>query len=285
MKRKKILVTAIATAIMSVFISVPLVASAGSFRAVPVRLYLDARTRTAVLKVTNDGDEKVTVQLEASSWSQDADGKDVYEPTKDIVFFPKIAEIEKGQEKIIRVGYEGKKGAAPETAEKTYRLFLQELPVSKPGEVAVKMAIRMGLPVFVAPVKALKEGVVEKMELSDGSLRVKVRNKGNSHIIISRVKAKGIDESGAEAFSAESPGWYVLAGGARGFVVDVAKENCLKAKEIKVEAEADKAVISGSLNVDKGLCADKPAPVKEGMKELRGQGEQGAKAPESKSGK
>ena len=253
--KKKLLITALVITI----ISVPLIASAGSFRAVPVKLYLDARTKTAVLKVTNDGEEKVTVQLEAVSWRQDNDGKDIYEPTKDIVFFPKIADIEQGQEKIIRVGYEGKKATAPESTEKTYRLFIQELPVSKPGEVAIKMAIRMGLPIFVAPeTKAVKQGIIEKMALSDGSLTVKVRNAGNSHLILSRIKAKGIDGAGGEAFSAESPGWYVLAGSARGFAVDVGKADCLKAREIKAEAEADKVVITGSLNVDKNLCADKP---------------------------
>lgn len=257
----------------SVFMSVPLMALAGSFRAVPVRLYLDARTKTAVLRVTNDGDEKVTVQLEAVSWAQDSEGKDIYEPTKDIIFFPKIADIEKGEEKIIRVGYEGKKALSDE---KTYRLFIQELPVSKPGEVAIKMAIRLGLPVFVAPEKAVKQGVIEKMDISEGSLLVRVRNKGNSHIIISRIKAKGIDDSGADAFAAESAGWYVLAGGARVFAVDVAKEDCLKAKEIKVEAEADKAVIAKSLNVDKNLCADKPVP-KEPQKGPREPGEPGSK--------
>lgn len=252
------MIIALTAAVMSVFISVPFIAEAGSFKTVPVRLYLDARTKTTVLRVTNDGDEKVTVQLEAVSWAQDSEGNDIYEPTKDIIFFPKIADIEKGEEKIIRIGYEGKKAGAIESMEKTYRLFIQELPVSKPGEVAAKMAIRLGLPVFVATEKAVKEGVIEKMDISEGSIRVRVRNKGNSHILLSRIKAKGIDDSGADVFAAESPGWYVLAGGARGFTVDMAKEECLKAKEIKVEAEADKAVIAGSLQVDKNLCADRP---------------------------
>lgn len=243
-----------------IFAALPSLAAAGSFRAVPVRLYLDARTKTAVLKVANDGDEKVTVQLEAISWSQGSDGKDVYSPTKDIVFFPKIADIEKGQEKIIRIGYEGQKGASI-ASEKTYRLMLQELPVSKPGEVAIKMAIRMGLPVFVTPEMAVKEGAVDKVALSDGSVAVSVKNTGNSHISISRIKAKGFDAAGAEVFSAETPGWYVLAGRTRVFGVDMAREDCLRTQEIKVEAEAEKAIYSSTLIVDRQLCADKPKPV------------------------
>lgn len=126
------------------------------------------------------------------------------------------------------------------------------------------MAIRMGLPVFVAPInKAVKDGVVQSMALSDGGLTVRIRNKGNSHLILSRIKAKGIDAAGAETFVTESPGWYVLAGSARDFAVDVAKEGCLKTKEIKAiaETDADKVAITGSLAVDPALCAEKPAPV------------------------
>ena len=34
--------------------------------------------------------------------------------------------------------------------------------------------------------------------------------------------------------------------------------DCLKAKEIMIEAEVDKEVIKANLDVDQKLCADKP---------------------------
>ncbi len=235
----------------------PLHASAGNFKAVPIRLYLDSKTKTAVLKVTNEGEEKVTVQLEAVEWQQDENGKDIYQPSKEIIFFPKIADIEKGEEKIIRVGYEGKKADA---AEKTYRLYVQELPVSKPGEAAVKMAVRLGIPVFIKPVKEAQGRSLEGMSLSDGAVMIKVKNSGNSHLIISRLRARGLDSEGKEAFAKEAAGWYVLSGRTRTFAVDLPKEDCLKANEIKVETEIDKGMLEGKFTVDKNQCADKPKP-------------------------
>lgn len=232
-------------------------AAAGSFRAAPIKIFFDAKTKTTVLKVTNDGGEKVTVQLEAFEWLQDESGKEQYNPTKDIIFFPKIADIAAGEEKIVRVGYQGQKAG---NLEKTYRLFLQELPVSSPGEVSVKMAIRMGLPVFIEPDKKLKERKITKLELADGSLNVTIKNSGNSHFVVGKIKVKGLDESQNEVFSKEKGGWYVLAGASKTFPVDVTKEDCLKASEVKVEAEADKEVMASSLMVDKTLCADKPKP-------------------------
>ncbi len=245
--------------ILSVYLLLllPLHAAAGNFKASPIRLYLDSKTKTAVLKVTNDGEEKVTVQLEAVQWQQDENGKDIYQPTKDIIFFPKIGDIEKGEEKIVRVGYEGKKNDA---VEKTYRLMVQELPVSKPGEVAIKMAIRLGIPVFIKPVKEIQGRSIEGMSLSEGAVLVKVKNSGNSHLIISRLRARGLDSEGKEAFVKEAAGWYVLSGRTRAFAVDVPKEECLKAEEIKVEAEIERGLLEGKFAVDKNLCADKPKP-------------------------
>ncbi|NOT98289.1 MAG: molecular chaperone [Sideroxydans sp.] len=246
-------------------------AEAGSFRAAPIKIFFDAKTKTTVLKVTNDGGEKVTVQLEAFEWLQDEAGKEQYNPTKDIIFFPKIADIAAGEEKIIRVGYQGQKVG---NIEKTYRLFLQELPVSSPGEVSVKMAIRMGLPVFVEPEKKLKDRKIIKLELADGSLSVTVKNAGNSHFVVGKINVKGLDESQSEVFSKEKGGWYVLAGASKAFPVDLPKEDCLKASKVKVEAEAEKDVMTSTLAVDKALCADKPKPpMREALSESDGEKE------------
>jgi P pilus assembly chaperone PapD len=124
--------------------------------------------------------------------------------------------------------------------------------------VAVKMAIRMGLPVFVEPEVIHKDRKIEKMQLADGSLKVTVKNSGNSHFVVSKIKAKGQDESHAEVFAKEVGGWYVLAGAANSFDVEVPKADCLKAKAIKAEAEVEKEVLTSTLQVETNLCADKP---------------------------
>jgi fimbrial chaperone protein len=237
----------------------PIQAIAGSFKVIPIKLFFDAKTSSAVLRLLNEGDEKVTVQLNAMIWSQDENGEDRYEPAKDIIFFPKIADIDKGGERIVRVGYQGPKSG---TREKTYRLFLQELPVSKPGETALRLVLKLAVPIFIAPAKEIKERVIEKTELSSGRVLVKVKNGGNAHFIVSKIKAAGLDVSGAEVFSKEIGGWYVLAGAFRIFTIDIPEKECLKASLIKITAEAEGSGMDAQLNVNPVQCK-KPEKSKE----------------------
>jgi fimbrial chaperone protein len=231
----------------------PFEAMAG-FKATPIKVYFDNKTKTAVLSVENDGDDKTTIQVEAMAWSQDEKGNDQYTPTKDLIFFPKIVSIEKGEEKIIRVGYEGAFAAN----EKTYRLFLQELPVRKEGDPAVNIALRMGLPVFVKAVKETPAMSIESLKLAKGSLEVMVKNSGNSHIIVSKIKAQGTGPDARQTFAREIGGWYALAGRSRAYSIDVPKAECLQTKEIKVQVTVDKTVMEEKLAVNKGMCSEKP---------------------------
>lgn len=250
--------------ILGFFLLIHAPVSAGSFKAVPVKVFLDAQTKTTVLSVLNQGDERVTIQLDAKSWQQDDTGKDLYGETRDIIFFPKIATIEKGQEQIIRIGYQGMQ----ETREKTYRLFMQELPVSKPGEMALKLALTLSIPVFVKPAKeGAPDWTAEGAGLSEETLRVKVRNSGNKHIMVSKIRAAGLDDSGKEVFSADAAGWYTLAGTAKIFQVPVAYESCLKIKTLQVTTEVEKDKKTFSLNVEKGMCTRKPEDAPKRTKE------------------
>ena len=238
----------------AIFLLLPTLVFAGSFKAVPIKLFFDAGSRTSLLKVTNQGDEKVTVQLDAKEWSQNEKGQDIYEETKDIVFFPKIADIEEGEERIVRIGYQGQNVLLQE---KTYRLFLQELPISKPGEMALKFALRLGIPVFVNPKQARTEWAINGVDLSKGILTVKVRNSGNIHFIVSKIKAVGLDGSGKEVFSRDINGWYTLAGVSKHFAVGVSHEECLSSKAINVAVEVDNTWKEARLDVNKSMCTPK----------------------------
>jgi fimbrial chaperone protein len=231
---------------------------------VPTKLFVDAQVKTAVLKIVNEGDEKVAIQLDAKRWRQDESGKDVYDATGDIIFFPKILNIEKGQTQIIRIGFQG----AQKPGEETYRLFLQELPVIKPGEMALKFALTLSIPVFVKPLKeAPADWSAEPSVLSEETLRVKVKNNGNRHISVSKIKVVGLDEAGVEVFKGESAGWYTLSGTAKIFPVSISFEDCLKAKTIQVATSVDKETKTFRLNVEKEMCTRKPEEVQKRTKE------------------
>jgi fimbrial chaperone protein len=255
----------IITILTALSLSFPAAALAGSFKAIPIKLFMDAKTKTAVLKIVNEGEEKVTVQLDAKKWTQDETGKDLYEETGDIIIFPKMADIQKGEERIIRVGYSGK----PAAREQTYRIFAQELPVSKPGEMALKFALNLSIPLFIKPLKETTDWSVEVAGLSEESLKIKVKNSGNSHIVVSKFKAVGLDDAGKEAFSHDMAGWYTLPGSTRLFTLPIPYDDCLKAKTIRVEAAVERTSKEAILTVGKEMCTRKPEQPKNEKKERK----------------
>src|SRR3972149_373030 len=86
------------------FLILPSLARAGEWRVTPIRLVFDRGAKSGVVTVSNGGDEKIEVQMSASEWTQDAEGKDRYAETNDLVFFPTIMTIESKQERILRGG-------------------------------------------------------------------------------------------------------------------------------------------------------------------------------------
>jgi len=251
--RKTILIKILAVA----FLLVPCAALAGSFRAVPIKVRMDARNKTAVLKVTNDGAEKVTVQITAKEWYQGEKGRDLYRDTKDIIYFPRMADIKAGEERIIRLGYKGKASLR----EKTYRLFVEELPVTEPGEaMALKFALRLSVPIFVAPPKEVRKVSIEGAELKDGTVVVRVRNSGNTHLVVRKVRASGVSASGDEVFSKDMGGWYILSGLTRPYGLGVPEKGCLEAAKISVTVEAGKETLERAVSVDRAACKSPKKP-------------------------
>lgn len=240
--------------LIGIIIFLPALSFAGAFQVVPPKAIFDFKKGAKVsVTISNKSEEKVTIQVDLMEWTQDEKGNEVYKPTKDIAYFPKIFNIEANKEGMVRLGYLGKQ---PDV-EKTYRLFLRELPITKPGETAIKTAIQITIPVFIPAVKETQTNrmAIENTELSNGKIIVKVRNNGNSHIMASKIKAAGMDETGKETFSKEITGWYVLPGIAKPFPIDIASEDCLKSKTIKVSVEEEKSKAEAGMDVDAAQCA------------------------------
>lgn len=233
------------------FLLLPHLTSASSFKVTPVKLFFNPGTKTDVIRISNLGDNTLTVQLNAKKWTQDPTGLDQYEATKDIVFFPKIVTIDREEERIIRVGYQGKMDAA---SEQTYRLFLQELPVIKPGEVALKFALTMGVPIFIEPVKEIKKSSIEGLSFSKGILNVKIKNNGNRHFIVGEITASGLDGRGKGIFKTSGKGWYVLAGAEKTFQVNIPESDCQKASKLDVTVEVEQNLLKGNLDLNKSQC-------------------------------
>jgi fimbrial chaperone protein len=159
--------------------------------------------------------------------------------------------LDKSEEKILRAGIK-----IPATAkEKTYRLFIEEIPEPKKAEgVNVAIAIRFGVPIFVKPLKEEVKGEIEKVDLSKGILNALVKNIGNSHFVINSVDIKGKNVKGEETFSKELSGWYLLNGVSRRYTIIIPQEVCKALSRLDIEVKTDRFKLNGKLDVDQAMC-------------------------------
>jgi fimbrial chaperone protein len=236
------------------FIALPPVAGAGEFSVNPIRLELGAAVRSGVITVKNDGKDKLSFQLAAMEWSQDDSGKDQYANTSDLIFFPKIMSVEPGQEGLIRVGT--KKPIVP--VEKTYRLFIEELPAptkspENPG-VQINVLIRFGAPIFINPIKAQDALEIEALSLANGALTFSVRNTGNRHQVVQGVQLRGVDTSGKETYALTIADRYLLAGTNKPYTTSISTDQCSKLARVEVEVKTDKAKAMSKLEVKPPMC-------------------------------
>src|SRR4051812_10354068 len=77
---------------------------AGEFSVTPIRVDLKAGALNESITVTNHAKDKLRLAVHLMEWSQDADGKDVYKDSSDLVYFPRQLEIEGEGKRLVRVG-------------------------------------------------------------------------------------------------------------------------------------------------------------------------------------
>ena len=229
--------------------------SAGEFSVNPIRLEMGASVRSGVISVKNEGQDKLSFQMQAMEWTQDGQGQDQYAETQDMIFFPKLMTVEPGQEGVIRIGT--KFPVVPR--EKTYRLFIEELPGAvKPAPTQgaqVTVMIRFGAPIFVKPLKPENRLEVDKIELAKGELSLVARNTGNQHQIVEGIQLRGTDSQGREVYTMMLADRYLLAGTSKRYSTAIPTDQCPKITALAIDFKTDKVVQNVKLEVDKAMCS------------------------------
>lgn len=237
---------------LALLLLLPGVARAGDFGVSPIRIELDRSARSAVLTVSNDDKRRLGFQVRALKWSQDESGQDRYDETDELVYFPQQLEVPAGESRIIRLGYR----TPPQAAERTYRLFVEEMAEPAPGaapRTGVAITLRFGVPVFVRPPVAQLKGELE-LDASGGQGEALVRNTGNVHFRISSVRLTGVDASGAATFEQSVDGWYVLAGANRPHRVKIPPAACAATRALRAEALAEGLVLRAEQPLKADAC-------------------------------
>ena len=229
-------------------------AFAGEFTVKPIRLDVAHSAKSASMSVVNDGAEKLSFQLQAMDWTQDKDGKDQYADSRDLIFAPKLMTIEPGQEGLVRIGFK----SPATTTEKTYRLFIEELPgVVKKVEgnsAQINVLLRFGLPIFATPTHAQDGLAIEAVELVNSVLSFIARNSGNRHQMYKSIRLEGLNAANKPVFSLDIADRYLLATAAKPYKTTLSAQQCRELTSVVIAIETDKLVQSRKLDVKPGMC-------------------------------
>ncbi len=232
---------------------VPSVTLAADFSIQPIAVHLGKGNATQTLSILNRGIEPVRLQVTGFAWDQDAQGDTKLTATDDVIFFPQLVTVPAGERRAIRVGMAG---ATSVEKEKTYRVFVEELPSLQsqlaPKGAVVNVRTKMGVPIFVDPSKPSPKGEVSVASVRGGHLQFAVANHGNAHFLTQRISVVGEGPNG-KVFETPVNGWYVLAGEQRAFDVALPKE-CGKAHSITINVQSDAGEFKTTAPVAAGSC-------------------------------
>lgn len=212
-----------------------LAGAASTFHVSPVRVELGAGRGSVALTVRNEGDAPTVIQTQVVEWSQQ-EGKDVYQPTSDVLATPPIFTVAPGAAQIARVALR----RAPDPGrELAYRIFLQEVPgPPQAGFQGAQLALRISIPIFVEASKP--QGL--KLDWSaqrgpGGELRLVINNIGGKHVQVYDLALSSA--GGAEPVYSDQSASYVLPGQRRSWVFKPIGGRTLTGDRVHVTALTD----------------------------------------------
>jgi fimbrial chaperone protein len=230
-----------ARALLAAALLTPAAGRGGDLDVSPVNVELSAKARTALISLRNGGGAPARYQLRAYAWGQRPDGAMDLSPTRELAVFPPLLELAAGEERNVRIGTD----AAPAAAERTWRVFIEELPRAETAEDAarVKVLTRIGVPVFLAPAAPVARGELVFLGRDGARVRLAIRNTGTVRLRPTAVTLALLGADGAPVFEKALDPWYVLAGGERVYEVEVPAEACARAATALASAALERGAI------------------------------------------
>ena len=205
-----------------------------SFQVNPTLVSLSKESPAHAVVITNHGSEALRVQVNATTWREDAEGVMQLAPTSDIVVRPSLLEIEPGRSKTLRVGTT----LGTPAVEGSYRLFVEQLPDRRTVEGGkIVVLTRIGVPVFMAPTKA-RQAVDAKVAIVGPRAVVEVAGTGTQHVKIKTIVVRAGTE-GQTRWERRVVGWYVLPDAVRKFPVDLGGETCRAGEVLTAQLISD----------------------------------------------
>ena len=224
-------------------------ASAATFTVDPTQIFLRNRTGSVLLTLHNQSADSLSFQLSVFAWTQSSTGEMQLQPTQDIVFFPPLLTLKPSETRRVRVGT----ATTFDAKEKSYRIFVEELPPTGAPK-GVRVLTKMGIPIFLRPVKEVATASLTDLRQQNGQLKFTLSNEGTVHFVPRNIKVRGLAGS-KTAFERELEGWYLLAGGRRDFETALPKDACAQVTSIIVDVQFESNQVQERLQTPTGACA------------------------------
>jgi fimbrial chaperone protein len=224
--------------------------AAATFTVEPTQIFLSERTSSVLLTLRNDSKETLRFELSAFRWTQSPAGEIQLEPTDEVVFFPALLTLAPGESRRVRVGH----ATNPDVREKTYRIFVEELPPLTQQTGGIRVLTKMGIPIFLKPAKESATATLTGLGQQDGRLRFTLLNDGTVHFVPKEIRVRGFRDS-ATAFENRLEGWYVLAGGRRDFEMAFPEADCSRVTSVVVDVQFGSDRLQERLQTPNGVCS------------------------------
>ncbi len=183
---------------------------AGKFNVTPVSVTLPARAKSTAVTITNNGSKPLTLHVRLYQWSKQG-GLDQLLPTTELLVIPPILQLAPAASQIVRIGRSGAI-AVPEI-EKTYRIITTEVALPRQQRapeqgIAIRPLLEISIPVFVPPVKVVKQLQWSPVALADDyGLILNVLNTGTVH---SKITAARLLDTNGAVLAVQKDMFYVL---------------------------------------------------------------------------
>ncbi|QIG79043.1 fimbrial biogenesis chaperone [Stakelama tenebrarum] len=176
---------------IAVIATLGLAAPALAYRVSPMIYDLDpfGPGATKVLRIENDGDKPITVEIVPEKRSFDIMGAEKRTPAEeDFLIFPPQAVIQPDATQAVRVQYIGEPGL---TRSETYTVTVKQVPVQLPTEAqtGVQFLFNFSTLANVVPAGASADVRLESVTReADGSVRLGLRNAGTKYANLATAK-------------------------------------------------------------------------------------------------
>ena len=213
-------------------------AVAGSFVVTPVRVELSGAARSAVLTVSNNESAPLTIELRIVRWTQE-EGQDQLKDSEDLLATPAVFVLAGHTSQVLRIA---PRGLTAGPAEQAYRLFVEEVPQGVSISSGIQVALRMSIPVFIAPSVRLPGPLRWSATVVDDKVLLSVINDANTSVRLLKVTTAFRGSGAAEPLSLA----YVLAGQQRSWLLQLPLSPGQGKRALTVRATTD----AGDIDVE-----------------------------------